>query len=305
MKWLFIIDPINKLNTDTDTTYPIMVESFNRKIDVFIAEITDLFFDDKIKVNVQKTNFKYKLDVSNKRIFLLDDFDLIFMRKEPPYDLAFHYATNMLSFSRKKVVNSAESLRDFNEKLIALNFPELIPKTIVSSDENEIFEFIKKHNDFAVIKALDSYQGRIVNKIHFKNKSLKKNIKKFTLNGKLPVMVQEFLPNIIKGDKRILVLGGKILGAVNRIPKKGSYLSNFGQGGTGYKTKITKKEKNIVKKLSLFFKKNNIHFAGLDVIDGYLTEINITCPTGLQHINKLENKTLEKEVVDYFIKLIK
>lgn len=305
MKWLFIIDPLDKLNKNTDTTYPIMVESSNRKIDVFIAGINDLFFDNKAKVSARKTSFKHKVKVYKKRMSHLDDFDLIFMRKDPPYDLAFHYATNMLSFSRKKVVNSAQSLRDFNEKLIALNFPQLVPKTIVSSNEKEIFNFIKNHNDFTVIKALDSFQGKTVNKVHFNNKNLKKTIKKSTLNGKLPVMVQEFLPNVLKGDKRILVLGGKTLGAVNRIPPKGSYLSNFGQGGTGYKTKITKKEKNIVKELAPFFKKNKIYFAGLDIIDGYLTEINITCPTGLQHINKLENKNLEKEVVDYFIKLVK
>ena len=116
-------------------------------------------------------------------------------------------------------------------------------------------------------------------------------------------MVQKYLPNIVKGDKRVLVLGGRILGAVNRIPKQGSYLSNFGQGGIGHKAVVTEKEEEIVKKVSPFFKKHGIHFAGLDVIDGHLTEINITCPTGLQHINKLEDKRLEKEVVDYFEQL--
>ena len=304
MKWLFIIDPLEKLNKDTDTTYPIMVESYNRKIDVFAAEINNLFFENKAKVSARKINFKQIIKVYKEKIFHLDDFDLIFMRKDPPYDLAYHYATNILSFSRKITVNSAQCLRDFNEKLIALNFPQLGPKTIVSSNEKEVFDFIKKHNDFTVIKALDSFQGRIVEKVHFGNKNLKNTIRKFTLNGKLPVMVQEYLPNIIKGDKRILILGGKILGAVNRILVKGSFISNFGQGGSGHKTQITKKEKDIVKELAPFFKKNRIHFAGLDIIDGYLTEINITCPTGLQHINKLENKNLEKEVVDYFIKLI-
>ncbi len=301
MRWLFIIDPLNKLHKDTDTTYPIMKESIGRRIDTFIAEIGDLFFDKKAMLLAQKIDFKTKIAISNKESFLLDEFDLIFMRKEPPYNYAFHYATQLLSFCGKKVVNSPQSLRNFNEKLIALNFPELIPDTLVSSNLDHIIKFIKKFSEFAVIKALDSYQGKSVNRVRVNDKNLENKIAESTKNGKIPVMVQQFLPNIVKGDKRILVLGTKILGAVNRIPKDGSYLSNFGQGGSGHKTEVTEREQNIVERLAPFFKKNGIHFAGLDVIDNYLTEINITCPTGLQHINRLENKKLEIDVVDYFV----
>lgn len=301
MRWLFIIDPLNRLHKNTDTTYPIMKESIGRKIDTFIAEIGDLFFDKKAMLLAQKIDFKTKIAISNKEPFLLDEFDLIFMRKEPPYNYAFHYATQLLSFCGKKVVNSPQSLRNFNEKLIALNFPELIPDTLVSSNLDHIIKFIKKFSEFAVIKALDSYQGKSVNRVRVNDKNLENKIAESTKNGKIPVMVQQFLPNIVKGDKRILVLGTKILGAVNRIPKDGSYLSNFGQGGSGHKTEVTEREQNIVERLAPFFKKNGIHFAGLDVIDNYLTEINITCPTGLQHINRLENKKLEIDVVDYFV----
>lgn len=301
MRWLFIIDPLNRLHKDTDTTYPIMKEAIGRRIDTFIAEIGDLFFDKKAMLLARKIDFKTKIDISNKESFLLDEFDLIFMRKEPPYNYAFHYATQLLSFCGKKVVNSPQSLRNFNEKLIALNFPELIPDTLVSSNRDQIIKFIKKFSEFAVIKALDSYQGKSVNRVRVNNKDLEDKIAESTRNGTIPIMVQQFLPNIVKGDKRILVLGTKTLGAVNRIPKDGSYLSNFGQGGSGHKTEVTEREQNIVERLIPFFKKNGIHFAGLDVIDSYLTEINITCPTGLQHINRLENKKLEIDVVDYFV----
>lgn len=301
MRWLFIIDPFNRLHKDTDTTYPIIKEAVGRRIDTFIAEIGDLFFNKKAMLFAQKIDFKTKIAISNKESFLLDEFDLIFMRKEPPYNYAFHYATQLLSFCRKKVVNSPQSLRNFNEKLIALNFPELIPDTLVSSNRDQIIKFIKKFSEFAVIKALDSYQGKSVNRVRANDKNLENKIAESTENGKIPVMVQQFLPNIVKGDKRILVLGTKTLGAVNRIPKDGSYLSNFGQGGSGHKTEVTEREQNIVERLAPFFKKNGIHFAGLDVIDSYLTEINITCPTGLQHINRLENKKLEIDVVDYFV----
>ncbi len=304
MKWLFIIDPINGLHKDTDTTYPIIKEAVNRTIDTFITEIGDLFFDKKAMLSAQKIDFGTKgtkIDVSDKKPFLLDEFDLIFMRKEPPYNYAFHYATQLLSFCEKKVVNSPQSLRNFNEKLIALNFPELLPATLVSSNKNQLIEFIKNCSDFAVIKDLNSYQGKSVDRVSFNDKDLEYKIAKLTQEGKTPIMAQQFLPNIVNGDKRIVILGTKILGAVNRIPKDGSYLSNFGQGGKGHKTEITKREETIAKRVIPFFRENGIHFAGLDVIDGYLTEINITCPTGLQHINRLENKKLEKNVVDYFI----
>ena len=115
-------------------------------------------------------------------------------------------------------------------------------------------------------------------------------------------MVQKFLSNIIKGDKRVLVLGGKFIGAVNRIPQKG-FISNFGAGGIGIKAIMSEKEMKIVEKVGPFLLQNQIYFAGLDLIDEYLTEINITCPTGVQQINRLENKKLEKDIVDYFLKI--
>ncbi len=303
MRWLFIIDPLNKLHKATDTTYPIIKEASLRSIDTFIAEISDLFFDKEAKLYAQKIDFKCKTNISDKKLFSLDAFDLVFMRKDPPYDFAFHFATQLLSFNERKVVNAPRSLRDFNEKLIILNFPELIPETLVSSNQKQIIEFIKSCGDFAVIKSLDSYQGKGITRVRTDEKNLQQHIAEFTQNGKMTLMVQQFLPNIVYGDKRILILGGEILGAVNRIPKEGSYLSNFGQGGSGHETEITKQERAIAKKLALFFRENGIHFAGLDVIDGYLTEINITCPTGLQHINGLENKRLENTVVDYFADL--
>ncbi len=302
MRWLFIIDPIENLNKSTDTTYPIIRESCNRGIDTFIAQIGDLFFDKKARLAARKIEFAEKEKLGEKSVFPLDEFDLIFMRKDPPYDYAFHFATQLLSFS-KKVVNSPQSLRDFNEKLIILNFPELIPPTIVSSNCDQIEEFIRSCDEFAVIKSLDSYQGKAVTRVGTNEKNLNNLIEKLTQNGKLPIMVQQFLPNVTGGDKRILVLGGRLLGAVNRIPKAGSYLSNFGQGGSGHKTEITERDRKIAEKLAPFLIGNGIHFAGLDVIDGYLTEINITCPTGLQHINRLEGVNLEKTVVDYFISL--
>jgi len=304
MRWLFIIDPISGLNPDTDTTYSIMREAYNREVVIYITEIENLFFADGIKVFARRIEFEDRYIVRDREIHFINDFDLIHMRKEPPYNLAFHYSTNLLSLATRPVVNHPQALRDFNEKLIILKFPDYIPKTIVSTDEKDIYRFIKEHDKFVVIKALDSFQGKIIKKIHAKDPSVKNEISRFTKEGSTAIMVQEYIANIINGDKRILVLGGEILGAVNRIPAKGSYLSNFGQGGAGHRAVITEKERGMVEGMRSFFIKHGIHFAGLDVIDDYLTEINITCPTGVQHINRLENTGLERKIVDYYIQLI-
>jgi glutathione synthase len=125
------------------------------------------------------------------------------------------------------------------------------------------------------------------------------------MDGKIPFMAQKFLPQVKKGDKRVLVLGGKFLGSVNRVPKTGSFLANFGRGGIGKKTTLTAKEKKIVETVGPFLLTHGIHFAGLDMIGEHLTEINITCPTGVMQINRLENKKLEKEIVGYFKELSK
>lgn len=305
MRWLFIIDPIEKMNPKTDTTYALMEESHSRNISCFIADVNDLFFDKKAGVNASEITFKNSaLKSGNKNSFELDDFGLIFMRKEPPYNLAFHYATCLLSLCKKPVVNSPRALRDFNEKLIALNFPSLMPKTFVSADEKKLLNFINENNH-VVLKSLDSYQGKSVSEAHKNDSNIKQTISKLTIKGTVQIMAQEFLENVHEGDKRILMLNGKIIGSVNRIPKQGSFVSNFGQGGKGAKTEITPNDKIIADAVSGFLVRNGIHFAGLDVIGKYLTEINITCPTGLKQINALENRHLEKEIIDYFERIAK
>ena len=305
MKWLFIVDPMEGLDTAKDTTYAMMAESSKRKIDCYVAQISDLYFDKKPKTKASKITFeKSRYNALAQSDFFLDDFEMIFMRKEPPYDIKFHYATLVLSLCKTLVVNNPAALRDLNEKLIILNFPELIAKTIVSSDKNEIIKFIRQ-NGTSILKSLDSYQGKHISKVQINDRALDSTIITMTENGNLPIMVQGFIPKVVKGDKRILMLNGKILGAVNRVPRKGSFVSNFGQGGKGKKTTITNKDLKIADGVSGFLVKNGIHFAGLDVIDGYLTEINITCPTGIRQINAIENKSLEVEMIDYFQDLVR
>jgi len=306
MKWLFIIDPIEELNYETDSTYAIMKEAFRQGIEVFYCTIQQLFYKNRVSC-ISRSFFLSDTgyDLGQSNISLLDSFNIIFMRKDPPYDIAFHYATELLSLTKSLVINSPQALRDFNEKLIILPFLEYIPDTMVTASELQIKAFLKGHSDGFILKSLASYQGRSVEWITKDDKDSKKILKAYTKNFTIPVMIQEYIPDVQIGDKRILVLGGKIIGAVLREPLKNNYLANLGQGGIARKTTITDHEKEIVNSVSEFLLKNGLHFVGFDVIGEYLTEINITCPTGIVHINKLNDIILEKQVVDYFLNLVK
>jgi len=305
MNWLFVIDPIESLNYKTDSTYAMMKEAYCQEIDIFFCCMQDIFFKEGIKCVSKSFSFitgNYVVGV--KEIAELDSFDIIFMRKDPPYDMTYHYCTELLSLAKTLVVNSPQALRDFNEKLIVLPFKEFIPETVVTSEKSQFESFLRNHKNGFILKSLASYQGRSVVWINKDDKNSEEILRNYTDNYTIPVMIQEYIPDVKIGDKRILVLGGKIIGGVLREPKDNNYLANFGQGGIGRKTDITEREYEIASRISDFLVKNGLHFVGLDVIGNYLTEINVTCPTGIIQINQLNNVILEKEIVEYFRNLV-
>ena len=291
MRWLVVLDPIDGLKSKTDTSLAVIRTARSRGISVHTATIEELYFDGRAAVLASDAEGK-KHDLS------LDDYALIFMRKEPPYDLAFHYATQLLSLTKAMVVNSPSSLRDFNEKLIALHFAKYMPATLVSSNPEMINRFVDRHKE-AVIKSLDSFQGRSVKKITTSDHAV---IEEFTGNGTQPVMVQEFLAKVYDGDKRVMLVGDRLLGAALRKPKTG-YHANFANSDA-LRTELTPREKEILEEVGPWMVQQGIHFSGLDFIGEHLTEINITCPTGIMQISELENRSIPDEVVDYFLQLI-
>lgn len=290
MEWLVVLDPIEGLVSRTDTSLAIIDQARNSGISVDTATIENLFFETHAAV--------IATDVSGRQnVKALGGYSLILMRKEPPYDMAFHYATQLLSLAETLVVNSPSSLRDFNEKLIALPFVEYMPPTLVSSDTKVIGDFLANHGT-SVIKSLDSFQGKSVQKIEPSDHA---TIVSYTSGGKQPVMVQKFLENVYKGDKRVMMLGDRFIGAVMRRPKQG-YHANFAKSDA-LQTELTSKEQMIIADVGPWLLKHGIHFTGLDLIDEQLTEINITCPTGIVQISELEGRKLSEEIVDYFLKL--
>ena len=291
LEWLVVLDPIEGLVSRTDTSLAVINQARADGISVDTATIDKLFFETHAAVIATDAS-------GRQQIRALGDYALIFMRKEPPYDLAFHYATQLLSLADTLVVNSPASLRDFNEKLIALPFIKYMPPTLVSSDSGVIDAFLTRHGA-CVIKSLDSFQGKSVQKIESSDQA---TITSFTSGGKQPVMVQKFLDNVYRGDKRVMLLGDTFLGAAMRRPRKG-YHANFASSDA-LQTVLTPKEQGIIAELGPWLLQHGIHFTGLDLIDEQLTEINITCPTGIVQISELEGRNLAKETVDYFVNLV-
>lgn len=292
MKWLVVLDPLGGLLSKTDTSLAVIAKAREKGHRVDTAAIENLFFESCAAVIATD-------ETGEKKVVPLDDYDLIFMRKEPPYDLAFHYATHLLSLTKACVVNSPSALRDYNEKLIALQFINDMPPTLVSSDVKMIEDFLAR-NGGGVIKSLDSFQGKSVQKVTATDRP---TIAAFTGDGRRPVMVQKFLDAVFDGDKRVIMLGKTCIGASLRRPKKG-YHANFANS-EALRTQLTEREQNILARVGPWMLEQGIHFSGLDFIGGYLTEINITCPTGIVQISELEGRLLSEEIVDYFVKLVK
>jgi len=303
MKFLFVIDPIEKLNLDTDSSIEIMDECSKRDIEIYYCETKNLIFDNK-KVYADSTlikikDKKYEKIKSEKKE--LDFFDLILMRKEPPYDLNYHYATMLLEKTKAKVINSPHGLRTANEKLVILNFPSVIPKTLVTREEKRILDFIDKYGK-CVIKPIHLFGGQDVAILEKNNKNIRKKINKIINNEKNYAIIQEFIEEVYDGDKRIFLLNGEPLGGIIRVPKKGDFRANMVIGGTPKKYAINNNDKKIIETIKPYLIEHGLALVGIDIIKDKLIEINVTCPTGLVPIKKLDKKNITKDIVDYLVK---
>ena len=300
MRFLFVIDELKKLKPQTDSTIDIMQECVNDGLEAYFCHLKDLLFA-KGAVQVSATH----ATIANKKIKQkgtiqksLDFFDLIFMRKEPPYDLNYHYATMLLEKSNTPVFNSPQGLRNANEKLSILNFPNIIPKTLVSRDVKKIDEFLEENKNI-IIKPIHLFGGKGLMVLNSKDSKAIGKIRNMTKAGADYVLVQEFLPEIKNGDKRILLLNGESLGGIRRIPKKGSFKANLAQGGTPLKLDLQAQDHSIIQAIKPYLQKQGLVFVGIDIIGDKLIEINVTCPTGLVQLRKLDKKNVTKAIVEF------
>ena len=287
----------SKLNPKTDTSIFLAQEIQNKNYRVFYYEPKDLsLINSKIIANGFFIKFNYKqkkfFKILKKQKLDLIKCKFILIRQDPPFNLEYITTTYILDKikDRVSIINNPTSIRNISEKLYSAKYLKFMPSTIFTKDIIEIKKFIKKHKKI-ILKPIHSYSG---NDIHLLNKFDLKLIQKF-IKKHGHIMCQKYLSKINKGDKRVFLINGKVTGAISRVPKKGSFLSNLSKGATAINIELTKTEKKISAILGEDLKKEKIFFAGIDFIDQKLNgDINITSPTGLKTLYDLSKINLAK-----------
>ena len=276
---------LNKINIRTDTSFFLGLEAQKRNYDIYYYEPKDLsFVDGKVIARCSKVKFQNNLKkpvkILKKNILNIIEAKLLLIRNEPPFNQQYINTTFILEHISKKIkiINDPKALREVPEKLFSLRLTKFMPSTLISEDLEQIKRFFDK-NKKVVIKPIESYSGNDVKLLNKFNKGqIARYIKKYH-----HLMFQKFIPQISKGDKRVFIINGKVKGAISRLPKRGSILSNMSKGAFAKKIKITNQELKISKIVASELKRKKIYFAGIDFIKGKLIgDINVTSPTGLK-----------------------
>lgn len=315
MKFAFIIDPVSRLDPTHDTSVAIMEAAQLLGHEVWVTETHQLsVVNGKAYASLQQlkltpvelVNGLWKVptdwyQVSEAAVRNLEEMDAVFMRKDPPVTVRYLYTTYILDLidpTKTLVINSPQGLRNANEKMYTFQFNSVMPETMVSQDKALIREFVEKHQQ-AVLKPLGGKAGEGILFLEPSDRNFNSIIEVSTQQGQEPVMVQRFLPEAKNGDKRIILLNGEPIGAVNRIPTGKEFRGNMAVGGRVAKTEITEREREICTVVGPKLKKDGLYFVGIDVIGGYLTEVNVTSPTGIREIDRLDNVKLGQKVIEW------
>ena len=306
MKCLFIIDEPETLSFYKDTSVALIKECLNQGIEAHYTNIHSLSIDKQQNIITDSyhiSNIDSLIDKKQKIKNKIQYFNKIFIRKDPPFDSNYLNLTYILEHAKNfnvEVINSPASIRNYNEKLSILNFKSLIPSTIVSSKAEDIITFIQKEKK-VIVKPLDGMAGNGIFMVTPKDKNMNVILETATNNGAKTIMAQKYLPEIKKGDKRIIVIKGEAIPySLARIPSKGEIRANLAKGGKGKTQKLTTGDKKIVMGVKDFLIENKLNLVGLDIIGNYLTEINITSPTGIVEIEEQTNFKAAAYIINAF-----
>ena len=303
----FQIDHPKTLNYRTDSSLPIILESQNRGFKNYVFQPHNVFMNEK-GVFAYANQIKFKSQVLNsftledEKVLKLNNCSFLFIRQDPPFDMAYITSLHLLELLGKKVriVNDPIGIRNAPEKILMLKFPKIIPPTLITRSINEIEKFSKEY-DSLIIKPLYGNGGESVFLLTKKDKNYNQIIENFLNKSSEPFIIQKFIPQVKNGDKRVLIVNGKPIAAVQRIPKKNDIRSNIHVGGKVIKTKITKTDLKICETIRDQLIENNLFFVGIDIIGNYLTEINVTSPTCIQEVKKLNKIDVAKVIWDELV----
>ena len=299
------MDTFNKLNIKTDSTIAIIKEALIFGIKVYVSSPKDLTLiqNNAFVSFTEVTSKNLKFSFSKPKMSNINKFDYFFIRQDPPFDL--NYLTNCYllelhqKFNKKpRFINDPGGIKNFTEKICPIYFDSLMPKTLITSDE-KIFKKKLSEKNILILKTLYNKGGEGVVKVDKKNdkKSLSK-FKELISKYKVPVVIQDFVNKVSRGDKRVILIEGQPVGLVNRVPQRGQYKANLNLGGKAEVSELSKKESEICRKIKPFLLKNKLFFVGIDLIDEKLTEINVTSPTGIVQIQELTGVNIAKRLWD-------
>ena len=300
MKVAVQMDHVSKLNIKGDTTLALCLEAQEREFKLYQYLPDNLtFVDGKLKVLVEELKlFDDNVDFFELGEPFVDDlnsFDVVLMRQEPPFDMHYITYTHLLDHldKRVRVINNPVSVRNSPEKLLVTHFIDLMPKTIISKNFSEIKEFSNKQSK-VVLKPLYGKGGEGIILLEADEQMFDKKLEDFLSNEYEPIMVQEYLPIVKKGDKRIILINGEPVGCLNRVPAEGEFRSNLGVGGLPELSELSSRDIEICQRIRKTLIDYDLYFVGIDVIGDYLTEINVTCPTGVRQIKELGGPDIAK-----------
>ncbi len=315
MKLVFVIDPLPRLDPTHDTSVALMEAACSAGHQVFWTEMHRLRGEgSRVWAQLQPVAIgpvvwqgdRWQVpdpwyEAGPWQDADLAEMDAVWMRVDPPVTAEYLYATyllDLLAGTGCRVLNRPDGLRNANEKLYALHFAEVMPPTVVTSNRQVIANFLAEQGK-AVLKPLGGKGGEGILLLVPGDRNFNSLVELSTQRGRTPVMVQAYLPAAQEGDKRIVVLDGEPIGAVNRVPGAGEFRGNMAAGGTAQATEITEREREICQRLAPKLRADGLYFVGLDIIGGYLTEVNVTSPTGVREIDRLSGTQLGVAVMEW------
>lgn len=303
-QYLFLMDPIERIDIQGDSTFVLMLEAQARGFEVYYTHPRSLRQHGAVpwirsqRVTLQREQGRH-FTLGEVKDQPVSEFDAVFMRKDPPFDVSFLTYTLLLDRvdrSRTVMVNDPQGLRDFNEKLSALRWPQLMPKSMVAADRLALRAFVEEHQD-VVVKPLDGAGGAGIVHLKAGDKSIGSILDLLTREGQVHIEAQVYLPAVSHGDKRLLLLDGEPIGAINRVPAKDDIRANMHVGGRAEHSVIDDRDREIARTLGPELRERGLIFVGIDIIGGRLTEINVTSPTGLQEANRFNDTKLESLII--------
>ena len=296
------MDPIEDVDINADSTFRLAEEAQNRGHDLYVYTPNDLTFNrGKIIAKVRSISLKRKIgdhvNFSAVELLALSEFDVIWLRQDPPFDMGYITNTHLLDLIGQKtlIVNNPFWVRNLPEKLLVLEFPDLIPETVISRDLEEIKRFKNEFKDI-IIKPLYGNGGAGIFRLREDDKNLTSLHELFSNMSSEPLIAQAFLPDVKKGDKRIILVDGEPVGAINRVPKAGETRSNMHVGGKAEPAKLSQRDREICRSIGPILKNKGQVFVGIDVIGDYLTEINVTSPTGIQELERFDKVNIAEMI---------